>query len=34
MWVADIEPEDWEPDFKRVVESVLGSCSEYTAWET
>jgi len=34
LWVADIDPEDWEPDFKATLESVVGSCQEFESWET
>jgi hypothetical protein len=34
VWVADIDPGDWDASFKRTVESVLGPCREYMAWET
>ncbi len=34
LWIADIDPDDWDPKFKGAVESVLGPCAEFTAWET
>ncbi len=34
MWVSDIDDDDWEPSFKRTVESVLGPCKEIVAWDT
>jgi hypothetical protein len=34
LWVADIEESDWDNTFKATVESVLGPCREFTAWET
>jgi hypothetical protein len=34
IWVADIDPDDWDPTFKQTVEAVLGPCREYQAWDT
>lgn len=33
MWVGDVG-DDWEPEFKSTVESVLGPCDELQAWDT
>jgi hypothetical protein len=34
LWVADIDEADWQPSFKAEVETVLGPCSDFQAWET
>lgn len=35
LYVSDINPDDdWESDFKKTVESVLGPCKEIIAWDT
>ena len=35
LYVSDISPDDdWEPAFKKTVESVLGPCKEIIAWDT
>jgi hypothetical protein len=33
LWVADIDEEDWDSQFKITVESVLGPCKEVFAFE-
>jgi hypothetical protein len=34
LWVSDIDEDDWEPRFKKTVESVVGPCREFKTWET
>ena len=34
LYVAGISDDDWEPDFRDTVESVLGPCREILAWDT
>ena len=34
LYVAEISDDDWEPDFRDTVESVLGPCREILAWDT
>lgn len=34
LWVSDIDTDDWDSSFKRTVEGVLGTCQEFTSWET
>lgn len=34
LYVAEISDDDWEPEFRDTVESVLGPCREILAWDT
>lgn len=34
LWVSDIYDEDWDPEFRGTVESIMGKCKEIVAWDT
>jgi hypothetical protein len=34
VFVSDCEQEEWDPNFRKVLESIVGPCREYWEWST
>lgn len=34
VWVSDCEQEEWDPNFRKVLEKIVGPCQEYWEWST
>lgn len=34
VFVSDCEQEDWDPNFRKALEGVVGPCSEFWEWST
>lgn len=34
VFVSDCEQEEWDPDFRKALEGIVGPCSEFWEWST
>lgn len=32
VWVSDCDQENWDPNFRKILEQLIGSCQEYWEW--